>query len=140
MKYFSKTIIIAIMLATLAGCSQIGQASAAVNVTLTVPDVVAPGATFNVSVKVENTSDTDTITFNKVAAVYLLPDLKYKGPYQVNTQSRQVGPKGTVTFSFSLSIGYSQGCIVPLAVVLFKDSYSLTGAIGYGAVGVNISG
>jgi uncharacterized protein YfaS (alpha-2-macroglobulin family) len=140
MKNYSKIAMIVAIFAALGVLVQIAPASAAVNVTITVPDVVAPCATFTVSVKVENTSDTDTITFNKVAAVYVLPDVKYKGPYQVDNQTRQVGPGASTTFSFPFAIRYTQGSIVPLAVALFKDAYTLTGAIGLNVVGVNVSG
>jgi hypothetical protein len=127
------------MVATLGLLMQIGLAFAAVTVDMTVPSVVTSGVAFTVNVTVSNDSTTDSITFNKVAAVYMLMDMKYKGPYEVFTGTRTVGPGLSTSFSFPFTISYTRGVIVPVALLLFNNTYDFNNAIGYGAVGVSVA-
>jgi len=139
MKHIGRSIIIVVILVTLGMLTQIAPVSAAVTVDLSVPDSVNPGASFTVSVKVTNDSTTDTVVWNKVAAVYLLGDLKYKGPFQVNNTAQTLGPLASVTFTFPFAIHYTSGCIVPLAVSLFNNKYDFGNAIAINAIGVNLN-
>jgi hypothetical protein len=139
MRHFGKSVMIVVMMITLGVLAQIGPVSAAVTVDLTVQDSVTAGVAFTVSVKVTNDSTTDTVTWNKVAAVYLLSDLKYKGPFQVDNTTRTLGPGLSTTFTFPFTINYTRGCIVPLAVTLFNNKYDFGNAIALNAIGVNIN-
>jgi hypothetical protein len=139
MKHAGKSIMTVIILVTLGMFVQIVPASAAVTLDISVPDLVTSGVPFTVSVTVTNDSTTDTVTFNKVAAVYVLMDLRYKGPYEVNTTSRTLQPGGSTTFSFPFAINYTKGCIVPLAVLLCNNKYEYNNAIGINAIGVSVA-
>jgi uncharacterized protein YfaS (alpha-2-macroglobulin family) len=138
MKHVSKSIMIVVILITLGLFAQISPVSAAVTLDLSVPNIVNPGVQFTVSVTVKNDSTTDTVTFNKVAAVYLLGDLKYKGPYEVDTTTRTLTPGNSTTFTFDFTIHYTSRCIVPLAVSLFNNKYDFNNAIGLNAIGVSV--
>ena len=139
MKHVGKSIMTAILLVTLGMFVQIGLASAAVTLDISVPNLVTSGVSFTVSVTATNDSTTDSVTFNKVAAVYMLQDMKYKGPYQVDSTTRTLSPGGSTTFTFPFTVSYTRGCIVPVAVLLFNNKYDFNNVISYGAIGVNIA-
>jgi hypothetical protein len=138
MKHLAKTLITLVIVISLGMLAHICPANAAVTLDISVPDQVTWGAQFTVSVTVNNDSTTDTVTFDKVAALYVLGDLKFKGPYQVATGLRTVGPGSSTTFTFPFSIRYTRGCIVPVVVTLFKTKYDYNNAVGLNAIGVNV--
>ena len=139
MKRYSKIIMVMITLATLGLLVPIGPANAAVTVDITVPPLVTPNVNFTVNVTVSNDSTTDTVAFNKVAALYLLEQLQYKGPYEVYTTAQTIPPGGNVSFSFPFRISYGRGNIVPLGVVLFNNKYDFNNAVGLNFVGVSVA-
>ena len=139
MKHAGKKIMTWIILVTLGIFVQIGPASAAVTLDISVPDVVTPGPAFTVTVIATNDSATDTVTFNKVAAVYLIGDMKYKGPYEVYTTQRTIPPGTSTQFTFQFAIQYTRGCIVPLGISLFNNKYDYNNAIAFNVIGVNVT-
>jgi hypothetical protein len=139
MKHFGKSIMTVVILITLGLFAQIGPASAAVTLDISVPDIVSAGVPFTVSVTVKNDSTTDTVTWNKVAAVYVLGDLKYKGPFEVNTTLVTLPPGNSTQFTFPFTISYTKGCIVPLVVTLFNNKYDYGNAIGLNVIGVSLN-
>lgn len=139
MKHAGKSIMTVIILVTLGMFVQIGLASAAVTLDISVPNVVTVGAKFTVSVTATNDSTTDTVTFNKVAAVYILGDLKYKGPFEVDTTPRSIGPGASTTFTFPFTINFTNGVIVPVGVLLCNNKYDFNNAISFNVIGVSVA-
>ena len=139
MKSAGKSIMSVIILVTLGMLVQIGPASAAVTLDISVPNIVTSGVPFTVSVTATNDSTDTAVTFNKVAAVYILGDLKYKGPFEVDTTTRTLQPGASTTFSFPFGVSFTSGCIVPMAVLLFNNKYDFNNAIGYNLIGVSVA-
>lgn len=108
------------------------------DVSFSVPPSVNAAASFNITVNVANHTS-ESITFNKVAAGYLTADMKVKGPYEVYTTNQPLGPGDQTSFSFSFKILYGSGTIVPVAVILAKDSYQGQNMKGGGVVAINVN-
>ncbi|MBM4302144.1 MAG: hypothetical protein FJ121_11595 [Deltaproteobacteria bacterium] len=113
-------------------------ALADLKVSFVVPSSVNAGVTFPITVNVTNDSAT-AITFNKVAAGYALPDMKIKGPYEVDTNTRTLAAGASTSFSFNFRIFYGTGAIVPVAVFFAQDSYQNQNMKGGGAVGIKVN-
>jgi hypothetical protein len=113
-------------------------AMADLEVSFVVPSSVVAGVSFPITVKVTNTSSTNTKTWNRVAAGYALADMKIKGPYEVNTTPRSVAPGATTSFTFNFRIFYGTGTIVPVAVFFAQDSYQGDNMRGGGIVGIKV--
>lgn len=139
MKISFKAAVLMLLIATLGMLAPSGVTEAAqVQIAVTVPSTVSSGAAFTVTVQVTN-KKTTSITFNKVAAGYVLPDLKIKGPYEVSTTSRTVAANSTSTFTFPFSINYTKGAVIPLTVMIVNNAYNKDGILAGDIVGVNIS-
>jgi hypothetical protein len=107
------------------------------DVTVSVPSSVYSGVPFNISINVLNKTP-NQITFNKVAVGYVLPDLKIKGPYEIDSQVHNVPGNNSINISVPFKINFTSGSIVPLSVVLAKDTYSKNGILGGDVVGVKV--
>jgi hypothetical protein len=114
-------------------------AMADLQVSFVVPASVVTGVTFPLTVNVTNTSTNTTKTFNRVAAGYALPDMKIKGPYEVDTTPRSLAPGASTSFSFNFRISYGTGTIVPVAVFFAQDSYQGDNMRGGGIVGIKMN-
>lgn len=139
MAWQKKSVLFAVVI-LVAGLLLGAQAAVAggLDVSFSVPSSVNAAAAFDITVNVANHTP-DDITFNKVAAGYLTADMKVKGPYEVYTTSRTLAPNDSISFIFSFRILYGSGTIVPVAVILAKDSYQGQNMKGGGVVAINVN-
>ncbi len=108
------------------------------NVQGTCPDILS-GAAFNISLKITNNTD-HTIYFDRVALMYVNPDMSFSGPVESSISAKYVTPGATVKRDVSFTVETTQpsGTIIPIMINLFNgslstDNNSLRGTVVVGA-------
>jgi hypothetical protein len=105
---------------------------------LGLPSSVNFGEVFNISITVENRTNKN-LTINKVAVGYALPNLKFRGPYELNLNPQDVPALGTKTFTVPFKLSDGSGTVVGLSVILANGAYTEDGVMGVAVGGVKVN-
>jgi hypothetical protein len=107
-------------------------------VKLGLPSSVNFGEVFNISITVTNKSS-NPVNINKIAVGYALPNLKYRGPYEVNFNPQNVPALETKSFTVPFKLADGAGTVVGLTVILANGAYTEDGVMGFTFGGVKVN-
>jgi|WetSurSiteA1Bulk_404760.scaffolds.fasta_scaffold60457_1 hypothetical protein len=101
------------------------------------PAKITNNVQFNITLNLRNNNPSGgaAITFDKIAILYVNPDLTVKGPYEVSAVSRTVNANSSlnITVPFKISTRQTAGGFVPVVVSLYQGSYAQGSGNGRGS-------